>query len=264
MYNPNFRIKSNNVPILSKDEIDYIAERFLKDFNPKAFKNPKFIDEDRFLTEYLGLKQDFQYLSHNRCYLGMLVFNDSDKVIVYDKDTKRAEYISAKLGTVIIDNTLLEEYQEQRYRFTAMHEAGHWIFHRKKYSENRTSKTTNNFLKEENIKCKTSRVDPKFKPCGEWNDNDTMEWQANYFASAMLMPKSMVFKAVGEENDYIDYLKFMSFGNNILYNEYLVKYIARIFNVSKQAAETRLNNLNIIKSCNYRRYTRKEKFNSTI
>lgn len=264
MYNLKFRIKSNNVPILSKDEIDHIAEEFLKDFNPRIFEDPKLIDEDRFLTEYLGLKQDFQYLSHNGCYLGMIVFNDTDKVIAYDTDTKRAEYISAKAGTVIIDNTLLEECQEQRYRFTAMHEAGHWIFHRKKYSNTSINLLESNFLNIENIKCRTSSVDPKFKPNGKWNDNDTMEWQANYFASAMLMPKSMIFKAVDENNDYIEYLKFMSFGNTNLYNESLVKYIARLFNVSKQAAETRLNNLNIIKSCSYRRYVIEESFNSTI
>jgi hypothetical protein len=133
MYSPTFRTKPNGVPILSKSEIDIIAERCLMEFCPEVLKAPQPIDEDRFLTEYLGLTQDFQYLTHCGLYLGMIVFEDSNKIPVYDEDTNRAEYIRVKKGTVIIDSSLLEEGQEGRYRFTSMHEAGHWILHRRKF-----------------------------------------------------------------------------------------------------------------------------------
>ena len=36
-------------------------------------------------------------------YLGMTVFNDTDKVPVYDPIQNRAEYISARANTIIID-----------------------------------------------------------------------------------------------------------------------------------------------------------------
>lgn len=263
MYNPSFRMKSNNVPVLSKEEIDNIAEKFLMDFNPEILVTPQPIDEDRFLTEYLGLEQDFQYLSHCGCYLGMLVFNDTNKVQVYDTYTGRAEYISAKAGTVIIDNTLLEEGQEQRYRFTAIHEGGHWIFHRKKYYRDMAQISVFDFFDMPNIQCRTVSVDPKFKPIHKWNDNDTMEWQANYFASALLMPKSMVFKICNDE-EFIEHLKFMSWGNEKSYNELLIKKISKTFNVSKQAAEVRLNNLKIINSYDDNQYTTTVKFNNVI
>ena len=48
----------------------------------------------------------------------MTVFNDTDRVPVYDPIQNRAEYISARANTIIIDRTLLEENQEHRYRFT--------------------------------------------------------------------------------------------------------------------------------------------------
>lgn len=245
MYNPRFRMKSNNVPVLSKEEIDNIAEKFLMDFHPNTLETPQPIDEDRFLTEYLGLEQDFQYLSHNGCYLGMLVFNDSEKVIVYDIYTNRAEYISAKAGTVIIDNTLLDEGQEQRYRFTAIHEAGHWIFHRGKYYRDMAQISLLELYDVANIQCRTISIDPIFKPKHKWDDNDTMEWQANYFASALLMPKSMVLKVCNDE-EYREYLELMTWGNKQRYNELLIKKISNTFNVSKKAAEVRLTGLKII------------------
>ena len=49
MYRTSFRMKANNVPVLSKEEIDNIAEKFLMDFNPEALVTPQPIDEDRYL-----------------------------------------------------------------------------------------------------------------------------------------------------------------------------------------------------------------------
>lgn len=134
MYFPTYRIKKNGVPILKKTEIDTIAERFILDFNPEAMEIPMEIDIDAFILCYLGLTQDFQYLSHNGVYLGMTVFNDTNKVPVYVPETNTAEYISAKARTVIIDSNLLQEDQEHRYRYTMGHEGGHDIFHRRYFA----------------------------------------------------------------------------------------------------------------------------------
>jgi Zn-dependent peptidase ImmA (M78 family) len=242
MYSPVFRIKSNGVPILSKMEIDCIAERCLMDFCPKALEAPQPIDEDRFLTEYLGLDQDFQYLTHCGLYLGMVIFEDSNKIAVYNKDTNRAEYIKAKKGTVIIDNTLLEENQEHRYRFTAIHEAGHWLFHRHKYCKKTTKFTLYDISNVDSFKCRANNIEGKFKPVEQWNDNDTMEWQANYFSSALLMPKSMMSKLCNDKN-IVHELKCQSYWGNEMYNSLLIDKVSEVFNVSKKAAEIRLKNL---------------------
>ena len=47
---------------------------------PEALKSPQEIDIDLLAQDYLGMDQDFQYLSHCGVYLGMTVFNDTDKV----------------------------------------------------------------------------------------------------------------------------------------------------------------------------------------
>ena len=92
--------------MLSRKEIDVIGQNIVGDFMPEALKSPQEIDIDLLAQDYLGMDQDFQYLSHCGVYLGMTVFNDTDKVPVYDPQNNCAEYISAKAHTVIIDKTL--------------------------------------------------------------------------------------------------------------------------------------------------------------
>ena len=128
MYTPSFKVKSNGVPILSKEEIDGIGEQYVKDFCPEVLSHPAPVDIESFVENYLGITPDYQYLSNNGIYLGMTVFNDTNMVPIFDPSTGHAEYISAKARTIIIDNRLLEENQQHRYRFTLGHEAGHDIF----------------------------------------------------------------------------------------------------------------------------------------
>ena len=92
MITPKYRTKKNGVPILSKKEIYAIAEDFVGDFQPAALVNPQPIDVEAFLELYLGMTPDFQYLSHNGIYLGMTVFNDTDKVPVYVPQMNCADY----------------------------------------------------------------------------------------------------------------------------------------------------------------------------
>ena len=101
----------------------------MRDFQPSVLTNPAPVDIESFVENYLGMTPDYQLLSHNGIYLGMTVFNDTNRVIVFSQETGRAEYISAKAHTVIIDTRLLEENQQHRYRFTLGHEGGHDIFH---------------------------------------------------------------------------------------------------------------------------------------
>lgn len=104
MYRPEIKRKKSGAPVLSRKEIDIIGENLVDEFMPEALKTPQEIDIDLFVQDYLGMEQDFQYLSHCGIYLGMTVFNDTDKIPVYNPVDNCAEYISAKAHTVIIDN----------------------------------------------------------------------------------------------------------------------------------------------------------------
>ena len=71
-----------------------------------------------------------------------------------------------------------------RFRFTLAHETGHWRLHRKYYFQDPNQKTllTENDTKPAYI-CRSSEAK---KP---------VEWQADFFAACLLMPRKMVCKA---------------------------------------------------------------------
>lgn len=223
MYKPNFNLTKSGVPVLSKKEIDVIGEKLVGEFYPQALVTPQEIDIDLFVQDYLGMDQDFQYLSHCGMYLGMTVFEDTDKIPVYDPIQERADYISAKAHTVIIDRTLVEKGQEQRYRFTMGHEAGHEILHQKFYSHVPM------------VRCRIDLGKADRKPSAPWTDHDWMEWQANELSAAVLMPMSMVH-AVAKE------VKESGVEEHRLHYE-TVGRIAEVFQVSLEAASYRLMHL---------------------
>ncbi|MFR8846421.1 MAG: hypothetical protein ACLVGL_16155 [Waltera sp.] len=180
--------------MLSRKEIDVIGQNIVGDFMPEALKSPQEIDIDLLAQDYLGMDQDFQYLSHCGVYLGMTVFNDTDKVPVYDPQNNCADYISAKAHTVIIDKMLLEENQEHRYRFTMGHEAGHEFLHKEYFAYDPDQITLFDLMGETPAPMVQCRVDTKKMDCRtskSWTDRDWMEWQANALSSAVLMPVSM-------------------------------------------------------------------------
>lgn len=178
MYTPTVKVKKSGVPVVSKKELDAIGERIVADFQPNVLKNPEPVDIDGFAELYLGMTPDYQYLSHNGIYLGMTVFNDTNKVIVFDPTSQRAEYISAKARTMIIDKQLLEENQQHRYRFTVGHEASHDILHIAYFAYDPCQISMFDDY-EPMIQCRLDTPSGNKKNTTEWNDCDWMEWQAN-------------------------------------------------------------------------------------
>ena len=223
MYKPDIRLTRSGVPVLSKKEIDVIGEKLVGEFSPQALVTPQEFDIDLFVQDYLGMEQDFQYLTHCGMYLGMTVFEDTDKVPVFDPQSGRADYISAKAHTVIIDRTLLENEQEQRYRFTMGHEAGHEILHQQYFAHIPM------------VRCRVDYGKADNRASGAWTDTDWMEWQANELSAAVLMPMSMVHAVAREVRE--------SGVEECLFDYTLVGRVAEVFQVSLEAASYRLMHL---------------------
>ena len=251
MIDLKFRTKKNGVPILSKNDMDSMAEYILRDYKEKVINEPSVLDIESFAEFYMGLQMDYQDLSHNRSLLGMMVFNDC-QVPVYDAIKQQAKYISVGEGTALIDNSLLKEDQKKRGRFTIGHEASHWIFHRKKYHVNpRQLSWFDDFTGiEPMIKCKTANVEGIARKSRFNTDNDWMEWQADYMASALLMPKvtfamavKCLFKQIGIKRYYE---KGIDADLDRWAEDKLPKMLANIFDVSIKAAAIRLVSLGFV------------------
>ena len=76
MYEPQFRCRSNGVPILSHEDIESDAEMFIRDFDPDVLNNPKEVNIEEFAEFYLGLTPEYNNLTHCGLILGRMVFND--------------------------------------------------------------------------------------------------------------------------------------------------------------------------------------------
>ena len=215
---------------MSRDEIDFITERMLEDYDPKLLTEPQAIDIDAVAQNYLGAHQSFEYLSHCGIYLGMTVFNDTNRVEIFDPVLQQADYTSAKANTIIIDRTLLEQDQEHRYRFTMGHECGHLGL----------GHGAAEAARGKGVRCRVngSRArgrDPRF-----WRDEDWMEWQADNFASCILLPRKAIGKLKAMIDDGFDYE-----GSHGLPS--LVGAVPVVFNVSNEAAMIRLKQLGFVK-----------------
>lgn len=235
MYKPHDRKNSQKVPILSGKEINDIAEQYVIDYSPEVLKHPKAVNIENFLESYLDLQLDFKFLSHDCRFLGMTVFNDTDKVIIYSPELGEADYIHADHGTVIIDPNLLKDHQEHRYRFTLGHEVGHWIFHRDYHDYDPNQLTMFN-LCDQYIQCREINTNYHGSITKNWDEQKWMEWQADKFSAAILMPETAVKNIMDSNKTFTSPLEAYP----------AIKKLTQVFNVSEQAAYLRLYDLKII------------------
>lgn len=234
MYHPHFRKNKGSVPILSRKEINIIAENYAVEFMPEILTDPQPFDIDGFTECYLNLTLDYQYLSNDGRYLGMTVFNNTNKVPVYVPKYECAEYIRAENGTVIIDNSLLDEKQENRYRFTLGHECGHWIFHRDYFDYNPNQLTLFEISTPFHT-CREINRNYLRENTSNWDETRWMEWQADQFAAGILMPESSVHCLYETQNGWRSLSEYQ-----------ITQLLTKVYNVSEQAAYLRLCNLNYI------------------
>ena len=240
MYTPRYRTNRKGVPILSRNEINAIAENYVRDFQESALGAPEPLDIEGFLEIYLGMSQDYQYLSNNGVFLGMTVFNETDRVPVYDPLTNQAVYIHADENTVIIDRRLIEdEKQEHRLRYTLGHEAGHGIFHTGYFYRDPNQISFFDGEDEPMIRCRKDTIGFRRQPTDPhyWTDSDWMEWQTNTLSGALLMPRSMVLKLF-RQND--------TSGSRVRRVACTIRDLITECNVSHEAALYRLSDLGCI------------------
>ena len=237
----------SGVPYITYDALEEYAEGLVQDFSPERLQVPGKIDIVEFLECYLGLAVKFYNICYDRKILGMTAFNDGQMQIINEK-TGLPKTLPVKAGTVIIDTSLSVRRNEARRRFTMAHEGGHWLLNRKAFSEDNpfiyAGSYNNQYLaaKEGCIDYSRSRKDN--------TDNEIMERQADFLASAILMPISalrIAYRNFFKEND--DNPRRIIKGKSVTddyYAQKLPEYIAEIFNVSKRAALIRLEKLTAI------------------
>ena len=203
---------------LSRYTIETIVYRVLNKYSPECLKEARQTPVENIMEIGMGLNVEYHDLSSDGTILGCVTMQNN-LVRVYDDFDFAGHEIGVDGGTVIISNHLLNQRYLGRKNFTLGHEVGHWELHR----------NTGMLL----TRCTDSIGSDKYKPK---TDMEWVEWQADCFASCLLMPADTFKKAFLQ-------LKDRTFS---LSGEPLIPYLAQIFEVSKQAAEIRARQLFLI------------------
>jgi len=161
---------SIEVPYLSPEEIERSAELLLLEYKvARGMHRVLPIPVEGFLERHFGLTLDFDDL-HAKLDVPM--------------SSGQPEILGAlwvETGEVFIDQSLDPEENpelETRYRFTLAHEIGHWRLHK-------------DLLMARHFNSRADREAPAVCRAGGVK-KDRIEWQENYFASCLLMPRRVV------------------------------------------------------------------------
>lgn len=135
------------------------------------------------------------------------------------------------------------KYKVNRLRTTLAHELGHVIIHdplwQREFSKLQLPFDTN----EQRIQiCKRKTLFSKNEP--NYEHYDWIEWQANYFASALLMPKNAIYKAyrkfTSERKIFSQISDDSSDAND------LINLLSQEFQLSNEAVRVRLKQMKIL------------------
>lgn len=240
----------DNLYILSKKDIDFEAEEILKEYYPSGLKEPCEIPVD-FIIESMGIDLQYRRLSKHKEILGGCIF-DTGRVPVYDDFGIRKDEIF-KPNTIIINSDLADD-NDIRYGSTSGHELGHYVTQGDLYIKNINQVSLfEPGIDEVAIICKreSSSFDILFNEHKKLvTRNDWMEWQANYFSSAITVPKSTLRNHL---KPYLDKYKECYDKhplNNLPGDELLelVDDLANKFHVSPILMINRLKNLDLLEN----------------
>lgn len=165
-----------NVPYLAEETIERNAAALLAEFahSRGIVLTPPIPIED-IVEKHLGLSIDFDDL-HARFSVPRPENGQTDILGAIYSD-----------GSIFIDETLDPEEnpaREGRYRFTVAHEGcGHWELHRHLFLRGTAQ---------------ASHFDGESRPefiCRSNQSKERVEWQADFYASCVLMPRCMIHRA---------------------------------------------------------------------
>lgn len=182
-----FKRHPDGTPIIRDADIVKFAEAQLRDYRPELLEVPGKIDPIHFIERYLGANIDFQDIYYEEGaspIAGATVFND-EEVRVFDRENMCINVIPVKAGTVIIDNSTINDKNEGFARFTELHEAGHLNMHPAVYC--RTPGQMSIFAARSFVLCKRETMEMGRRRLV--TQEDFREHQANVYAAALEMPE---------------------------------------------------------------------------
>lgn len=235
--------KSNGMYLFSSKDFDSVAELVLREYAPYMLEKAQPLDIEALADEAYSLTILDRYLSAHGTVLGLINFHDYKMELMSLEKQLQEEIIMS--GTIVIDARLMPEEHHHRRRFTVSHEVAHWIIHRQMYypgDRKYCLRKTDSY-----IMCREAESNRQ-KPRGYWSEKDWKEWQADKFASAMLMPASVFYptaKAVMKGHHVGSYILD---GCGSKATAAVITELTEIFDVSRTAVRIRLKQAGYLRS----------------
>lgn len=246
--------RNNNTPILSDAEIDEFALAVLKDYKPALLKEPGKIKFQHFLESYLGVNLEFHdiyYEEDEKPILGATAFSDG-KLKIFNKEDMCISSITVCSGTVIIDNSVMEEGKEGLALFTGLHEGGHVLIHPGVYSSGCPGQM--NLFSEELspiVCCRKGSIESSGTFRKKRTPEEWREHHADYFAAAISMPKPVFIPVarnlMREHNIYKDHITYgVDDDMDYIAHDLIPESLSEVFGVSKTAAFIKLKKCELV------------------
>ena len=194
--------------------LEGIAENILIQYDPFFFhKAPQPAPIEHIIEEIFNLDIVYMCLTEAGDELGRMIY-DNGYTTRFNAKKDGYEWVRVTPGTMLIEARLLEKRTlNGRYRFTLGHELGHWVLHKYLYAGTHRAAASYG-IDEQSV--------------------NSVEWQANYIAKAILMPVVQVRRSFRQ-------LRW-EYGPDAV----IIPDMAEIFEVSKQAMGIRLSELGLI------------------
>ena len=134
IYNKYRSSKENNlseylVPIIYKEQLDDVAERFLEKYYPEALIEPMAVPT-REVAKRMGLEIQETQITKNCTVFGQIYFSDCE-IQCYDSGSEAYKPLNVKKGSILVDPNVYFMRTVGSMNNTIIHECVHWYLHKK-------------------------------------------------------------------------------------------------------------------------------------
>ncbi|MDD3193341.1 MAG: ImmA/IrrE family metallo-endopeptidase [Oscillospiraceae bacterium] len=235
--------KTNGMYLFSSKDFDSVAELVLHEYAPYMLEKAQPLQIEALADEAYSLTIIDRYISAHGSVLGIISFGDF-KIEVMTLEKQRAVE-KLMTGTIVIDARLLPEEHHHRRRFTVSHELAHWIIHRQMHYADNPQYSLRRARPY--IVCREAMTN-RNKRREFWTEDDWMEWQADRFASAMLMPASVFYPEAQEVMRRHHAGSYILDGCGSKATADVITELTEIFDVSRTAVRIRLKQAGLLRS----------------
>ena len=225
-------------PYYSKDQLEYLADQHTEAFSRYDGKEDPGFSAWKFAAYYLGKAVRFEWLCNNGDVMGLSSFTAGTRVPIYIPEENSLEWQELGPDTILLNKLLEDAFLDPgKARFTLMHECAHHLLHQPYFQQIAAAGERTAVA----YSIQRGRDQGLLEEKGPWTDDDRIEWQANYLASALLMPEKRV-SAVLEKKGYKDaYFEQVmgGYSETTAYNQ-LINRLACAFRVSTTVVKIRL------------------------